>query len=425
MGFYTNQSPRNNHRPRLILYLLISSLSGSLVTLILWNGITGSSKDRVLSTVDSTTPSPVSGKTATGGSIPQAIQKAKPYVVGIVRDGLSIERLHPFSSIEGAKRSKSIGSGIIVRLKENGEAIILTNHHVVDEAQHIAVFTLSGKGGSIKIPASLVGSDEDTDLAVIKVKFPNIEGLGSATFTDSDSLVEGESVVAIGIPLGIGQAYSAGIISRLPRGSNATSLPITTNLQGQDSLIDDLIQTDAAINSGNSGGPLIDSKGQVVGINSIKLSSNGSMGSIAIEGIGFAIPSKLVKKVAEDLMQYGRFRRGHLGVTLGSIPDINSTYNVPDGIHRGCILTGVSPGQAAEKHGMHEGDIITHVQKGEASRKVDFPQDLRSFLNHHGRAGEEITIRYYPQGKTELKSKKIVLGDVPPQEPKKIRREPW
>jgi Do/DeqQ family serine protease len=233
------------------------------------------------------------------------------------------------------QRVQGVGSGVIV----NSDGYILTNHHVVDGALEIKVELTDNR----IFPAKLVGSDAPSDLAVLKIDAKDLPVLHLG---DSDKVRVGDFVLAVGNPLGIGQTVTSGIVSAKGR---------TTGLS--DGSFEDFLQTDAAINRGNSGGALVNTTGELVGINSQILSPSG--GSI---GIGFAIPSNMARAVMDQLMKTGKVRRGMLGVTIQSVDaDLASSLSLPAA--RGAIVTSVSSGGPAEKAGLKRGDVITAINK--------------------------------------------------------------
>lgn len=230
------------------------------------------------------------------------------------------------------RRRSGLGSGVIITT----DGYILTNHHVVDGAEEIKVDLNDNR----TIDAKLVGSDPPSDLAVLKIDASNLPVLALG---DSDKVRVGDVVLAIGNPLGIGQTVTMGIISAKGR---------QTGLQGSGSF-EDFLQTDAPINQGNSGGALVSTNSELIGINSQILSPSG--GSI---GIGFAIPSNMARTITDTLVKTGKVRRGQLGIT---VVRLNSEPAKQLGIKetKGVGVAQVQPGSAAERAGLRKGDVIT------------------------------------------------------------------
>lgn len=231
-----------------------------------------------------------------------------------------------------SQRENSLGSGVIV----NSQGLILTNHHVIEAADEIEVALPDGR----TFPARVVGTDPETDLAVLKV---NVRNLPAITFAHQENLSVGDVVLAIGNPFGVGQTVTQGIISALGR----NHLGINT--------FENFIQTDAPINPGNSGGALIDSEGNLVGINSAIYSrSGGSM------GIGFAIPVSLVKQVMEQIIRQGSVIRGWIGIEAQDItPELAESFRLKQ--VRGSLIAGVVRGGPADKAGLRPGDILLEI----------------------------------------------------------------
>ncbi|KGJ06403.1 serine protease Do [Paracoccus halophilus] len=239
------------------------------------------------------------------------------------------------------RRSNALGSGFVI----SADGLIVTNNHVIVDADEIEIEFFSGE----KLPAEVVGRDEKTDIAVLRVE--SDEALPFVSFGDSDVARVGDWVLALGNPLGQGFSASTGIVSARNRALSGT--------------YDDFIQTDAAINRGNSGGPLFNMDGEVIGVNTAILSPNG--GSI---GIGFSMASNVVSKVVEQLEQFGETRRGWLGVKIQPVTqDIADSLGMTD--VRGAMVTDVPSGPAADA-GMRAGDVIIDFAGGE----VEDPRDL-------------------------------------------------
>ncbi|MEP6900803.1 MAG: DegQ family serine endoprotease [Actinomycetota bacterium] len=230
---------------------------------------------------------------------------------------------------------RGTGSGVIV----NADGSVLTNYHVIDGAEKITVRMQDGKSFEAKV----IGSDQPSDLAVLKIEASNLPFL---TLGNSDSVRVGDIVLAIGNPLGIGQTVTAGIISAKGRRTGLS-----------DGSFEDFLQTDAPINRGNSGGALVNLAGELIGINSQILSSGQNGGSI---GIGFSIPSNMAKSVMEQLLKDGKVHRGMLGVNIQNISeDVAKSLDLKD--TKGILVSNVRPGSSAEKAGIKRGDIITAI----------------------------------------------------------------
>lgn len=227
-----------------------------------------------------------------------------------------------------------VGSGVIV----SPEGYVLTNNHVIDEADELQVELSDGR----LLKADIVGRDVRTDLAVLKI---NASGLVAAKLGDSAKMEVGDWVIAVGSPFGLEQSVTAGIISATNR---------QTGILSEGGGYEDFIQTDAAINPGNSGGPLINLRGEVIGINTAINSKTGTN-----IGIGFAIPASIAKHVLSDLRGSGRVVRGFIGAQVDSLnAEIASKLRLPNGIVRGAIIGGVLPDGPAAKAALRENDVI-------------------------------------------------------------------
>jgi len=277
-------------------------------------------------------------------SLAPMLERATPAVVNIATRGKSRRRVelplprdplfrHFFEapSIERVLETKSLGSGVIVDA-ENG--LILTNFHVIKDAYEINVTLTDGR----ELRADIIGRDADTDIAVIQVAGENLEQLPMA---DSSALRVGDFVVAIGNPFGLGQTVTSGIVSALGR----SGLGIES--------IEDFIQTDASINLGNSGGALVNLRGELVGLNTA-IYGSGNQGNI---GIGFAIPINMARDIMRQLIDYGEVKRGRLGAQG---QDLTAPLAQAFGIERsnGFIVTQIETGSPADKAGIRVGDVI-------------------------------------------------------------------
>jgi serine protease DegQ len=275
-----------------------------------------------------------------------AAAKAMPSVVNVFTSKeASVAPKHPFlddpvfkkffgDSFDGEpRRSSSLGSGVIV----TADGYVLTNHHVVDAADNIEIALADGR----KAGAKLVGSDPETDLAVLKV---DLSGLRPVTFGGGELSRVGDVVLAIGNPYGVGQTVTMGIVSATGR----SHLGINT--------FENFIQTDAAINPGNSGGALVDAAGNLIGISTAIYSQTG--GSI---GIGFAIPVSLAKQVFEQIVASGSVTRGWIGVEVQDLtPELAESFKVSS--TRGALISGVLKGGPAERAGVRPGDVMVFVE---------------------------------------------------------------
>ena len=303
---------------------------------------------------------PAAGEPRKLASFADAAQKALPSVVHVFTTQEVKAQLHPFLNdpffrhffgdrfdVQPQRRS-GLGSGVIV----TAEGYILTNNHVVEAADDIEVALQDGR----KYKAKVAGADPDSDLAVLRInagaKLPAI------TLAQPESVRVGDWVLAIGNPFGVGQTVTSGIVSALGR----THLGINT--------FENFIQTDAAINPGNSGGALVDSRGDLIGINTaIYSQSGGSM------GIGFAIPISLAKSVMDQIIRTGAVTRGWIGIEVQEItPELAESFKLAD--TKGALIAGVMRGSPADRAGIRPGDILLAV----AGKKVSNAQTMLELI---------------------------------------------
>lgn len=288
----------------------------------------------------------------------------------------------------------SEGSGVIYK-KSGDAAYVVTNNHVINGAAKIQVMLHDGQ----KVTATLVGKDAMTDLAVLKIAADKVTT--TAAFGDSNKIQVGQKVLAIGSPLGAQYASSVteGIISAKKR------LVESSSEDGQNYGGSTVIQTDAAINPGNSGGPLINFAGQVIGINSMKLSSSAS--GTSVEGMGFAIPSNQVVDIVNKLVKYGQVTRPAIGIGLVelsavTVDDQKSLLKIPDTVKGGVVVMSLTPNGPAAKAGIQKYDVITGID----GKTVTGQADLREELYKHD-LNDTVTITYYHQA--EKKTVKVKL----------------
>jgi serine protease Do len=286
------------------------------------------------------------------------------------------------------------GSGVIYK-KADGKAYIVTNNHVVSGSSALQIIMSDGT----KLDAKLVGTDEYTDLAVLSIDADKVASV--ADFADSDDIEPGQSVLAIGSPLGTDYATSVteGIVSAKNRTVDATDED--GNSLGKETVI----QTDAAINQGNSGGPLVNLAGQVIGINSMKLTS--STDGTSVEGMGFAIPSNSVVKIINQLEKDGKITRPGLGVSMLDLSSVStseakSVLKLSSDVSDGVVVMSVVDGSPADEAGLKKYDVITKI----GDTTVKDSAELRSALYSYT-IGDSVKVTYYHEGKEETATVKL------------------
>ena len=277
-------------------------------------------------------------------------------------------------------KAAASGSGFIY----SADGYIVTNYHVIDDSDSITVTTYDNRS----YPATVVGCDERSDIAVLKI---DAEDLQPVTLGDSDALRVGDTVLAIGNPLGeLTFSLTMGIVSALGREvtfSSGSSMA--------------LIQTDAAINSGNSGGPLFNLYGEIVGITNAKFSTNAMSSSASIDNIGFAIPINQVRGIVDSIISYGYIVKPYLGVLVGDVSEELQSYGIP----QGATIQSVTKDSPAEKAGLQEKDIITAANGTE----IHSSSDLVRFVSAC-KPDDELTLSVYRRGESELLSITVTLG---------------
>ena len=380
-----------------VIILFLAGLTGALVAL----NITNKSQTTVSSSSNVTTSS-VSYKNST--STTEAVKKVQEAVVSVINyqsQSSSLENnfsTQMFGDQSDSSSSDELsvyseGSGVIYKI-DGDSAYLVTNTHVIEGAKQIEIMLSDGT----KVVGELVGEDTYSDIAVVKISSKNVSTV--AEFADSDKLTVGETAIAIGSPLGTEYANSVtqGIVSSLSRTvtlTNSNGETISTNA----------IQTDAAINPGNSGGALINVEGQVIGINSSKISSTSSQSGESVEGMGFAIPANDVVKIINQLEQNGEVVRPALGIRMAALSELStndiSQLNIPSSITNGVVVAKVIDGMPAQGK-LEKYDVITEID----GKEVTSSSDLQSILYGHS-VNDSIKVTFY-RG-TEKKTTTIEL----------------
>ncbi|WP_066313718.1 S1C family serine protease [Bacillus sp. FJAT-29814] len=327
------------------------------------------------------TVKPVTAKATavSAGSIADTVEQISKAIVGIVN--FQQQNNNYFRSNNPSQESveSGTGSGVIFQ-KNNDSAYIVTNNHVIEGATKLEVSLYNGE----KTTAEVVGTDALTDLAVIKIDAKYVTS--TAQFGDSSTLRPGDQVYAIGNPLGLNlsRTVTQGIVSATNR-----SIAVSTSAGDWET---NVIQTDAAINPGNSGGALINLQGQVIGINSLKISESG------VEGLGFAIPSNDVIPIVNQLIKNGKIERPYLGVGLADLNQVSEMYwqGVPENISKGVMVMNIDPNSAAASAGLQVNDIIVSMNGTEIANS----SDLRKYLYTKAKTGDELKLGVYRNGKT-------------------------
>ncbi len=322
----------------------------------------------------------------------QEVQSSNQGIMGMFGGQTSGDSSNSDSSSQnsGKLQTASEGSGVIYK-KSGNSAYIVTNNHVVKGSNALQVILSNGR----KVNASLVGSDSATDLAVLKINSANVKTV--AEFGNSNSIAAGQDVLAIGSPMGSEYANTVtkGIISAKSR----------TLKSGTDGTLTSVIQTDAAINSGNSGGPLINMAGQVIGINSMKLA--GSSDGSSVEGMGFAIPSNEVVKIINQLIKNGKISRPSLGISMIDLSRVTtdqqqSVLKLPSSITKGVVIMDVQSGSNAQTAGLEQYDVITKL----GDTKITNTSSLKLALYKY-KVGDTTKVTYYRDGQSHIATLKL------------------
>lgn len=387
MGYYNSNEPKKK-RSGHFASSFSGLIAGALLVGVILPGFTDD-EQAVESAVNGTATSEAQSGNIQNVSnivttdVTETVEQTSGAVVGV--SNLQAARQNPFMPAAEAQEAGA-GSGVIY--KKDGEyAYIVTNNHVVEGAEQVVV-TLADE---TELDAEVLGTDAWTDLAVLKVAADSIETV--AEFGDSSVLKAGEPVIAIGNPLGLqfSGSVTTGVISGTER-----LIPIDINQDGKEDWQSEVLQTDAAINPGNSGGALINSQGQVIGINSMKIAQD------AVEGIGLAIPINSAIPIIEDLESKGSVERPSIGVGILDLADIPQQYrqselNLPDDIRGGIVVQSVADGSGAAKSGVEAYDVIIEMD-GKAVYSV---LELRQHLYNETEIGDTLKLKVYRNGEIQ------------------------
>ena len=373
---------------QLLVVILISFFSGILGTFTTLQ----LSQKQNSGTTTTTTVSKTAVKNE--NSTTQAVDKVKDAVVSVItyssNSQNSLLGSDETDTDTNAEQVYSEGSGVIYK-KEGNTAYLVTNTHVINGAKKVDIRLADGT----KVPGEIVGSDTYSDIAVVKIAADKVTTV--AEFGDSDQLTVGETANAIGSPLGSEYANTVtqGIVSSLNR---------NVSLKSEDgqAISTKAIQTDTAINPGNSGGPLINIQGQVIGITSSKIATNGGT---SVEGLGFAIPSNDAINIINQLEKNGKVTRPALGIQMVNLSNLSSTdlqrLNVPSSVTAGVVVRSVITSMPANGH-LQQYDVITKVD----DKAISSTTELQSALYSHS-IGDSMTITYYRNGKEETTTIKL------------------
>ena len=368
------------------------------------NQLTGVKSTATSTTTVKTSPTALSNKGA--GDVSDVVANVKNAVVSVINKQ-SLNQNNLFGSYGQGRRQNqktedsdlttaSEGSGVIYKV-ENGYAYIVTNNHVISGSQELEVLMADGT----REKAELIGADKWTDLAVLKIKADKVTTV--AEFANSDEVKAGQTAIAIGSPLGTEFATSVtqGIVSAKDR-----SVPTDVDGDGKQDWVVTAIQTDAAINPGNSGGALVNAAGQVIGINSMKISKS------SVEGIGFAIPSNEVVSIINQLEKSGKVIRPVLGISMVDLTSVSSQGRqqlaLSNDVKEGVVVADVQDDSSASKGGLKQYDVITEID----GKPITGVQTLRKAL-YSKTVGSSMEVTYYRNGQKQTTTIQLTSSDSP------------
>jgi len=398
--------PRNSRSSRwpALRIVLVSSLTSAVAAVVLFVLVFGTGGEtRALKA-----GAGVSQTFDISERLVQASAMVRPAVVSVINEQLFPYGIGGDPEENGSLQEAGVGSGVIVE-KKGGKAYIVTNYHVISNAMAVKVVMLNGERREAKI----VGQDQISDLAVLEIDAKGVDTV--AEIGDSSKLRAAEFVIAIGNPLGLHDSLSYGIISK-----TLQIMPVSLNQDGVYDWEQEVIQINASINQGNSGGPLIDLNGRVIGINSMKIAEYG------VEGIAFAIPINNAMPIVNDIIEQGYVSRPYLGVSTidleqywgqlaagGYDPDEEETegeseplLELPDEVFKGVIVLEASG--PAKKAGLQFNDVIVSLDR----QSVGSTMELRKYLYGKKEVGEEVEVAYYRDGKLETVKVRLSVKEL-------------
>ena len=410
----TPSEVRNTKKKKAFRSGFVGGVTGGLLAVIIGfgamsatgtlNQLTGAKSTATSTTTVKTSPTALSNKGA--GDVSDVVSNVKNAVVSVINKQ-SLNQNNLFGNYGQSRRQNqktedsdlttaSEGSGVIYKV-ENGYAYIVTNNHVISGSQELEVLMADGT----REKAELIGADKWTDLAVLKIKADKVTTV--AEFANSDEVKAGQTAIAIGSPLGTEFATSVtqGIVSAKDR-----SVPTDVDGDGKQDWVVNAIQTDAAINPGNSGGALVNAAGQVIGINSMKISKS------SVEGIGFAIPSNEVVSIINQLEKSGKVIRPVLGISMVDLTSVSSQgrqqLDLSNDVKEGVVVADVQDNSSASKGGLKQYDVITEID----GKPVTGVQTLRKAL-YSKTVGSSMEVTYYRNGQKQTTTIQLTSSDSP------------
>ena len=410
----TPSEVRNTKKKKAFRSGFVGGVTGGLLAVVIGfgamsatgtlNQLTGAKSTATSTTTVKTSPTALSNKGA--GDVSDVVSNVKNAVVSVINKQ-SLNQNSLFGNNGQSRRQKqqtedsdlttaSEGSGVIYKV-ENGYAYIVTNNHVISGSQELEVLMADGT----REKAELIGADKWTDLAVLKIKADKVTTV--AEFANSDEVKAGQTAIAIGSPLGTEFATSVtqGIVSAKDR-----SVPTDVDGDGKQDWVVNAIQTDAAINPGNSGGALVNAAGQVIGINSMKISKS------SVEGIGFAIPSNEVVSIINQLEKSGKVIRPVLGISMVDLTSVSSQgrqqLDLSNEVKEGVVVADVQDNSSASKGGLKQYDVITEID----GKAVTGVQTLRKAL-YSKTVGSSMEVTYYRNGQKQTTTIQLTSSDSP------------